>query len=157
MSAGISAGVSAGTSEIIPGVQAANTSARTPNTSPRAQDDSNVIPIALCNWQRAGPVIQALLRQAVGPEGEPVFVHVTFTTVDLLNWKHNVGLYRENSAEMHRLLETIVNLPTLGVNLRTTYWLYILVKYSLFVKSLCAAWALAKQPSSPCICLYFVY
>lgn len=55
-----------------------------------------------------GPVIQDLLRQAVGPEGEPGFVHVLFTSSDLLNWKHSIGSYRDNSATVHQLLETIM-------------------------------------------------
>ncbi|KAF1450295.1 hypothetical protein FQV07_0010168, partial [Pygoscelis papua] len=54
------------------------------------------------------PIIQAPLRQAIGMEGQPVFVHVPFTTSDLLNWKQSVGSYWENAEGMHQLLETIM-------------------------------------------------
>jgi len=38
----------------------------------------------------------------------PVFVHVPFTTLDLLNLKHPVGSYRENPDGLYQLLETIM-------------------------------------------------
>ena len=44
----------------------------------------------------------------MGPEGLPVFVHVPFTTSDLLNWKQSVGSYRRNPEGVHQLLETIM-------------------------------------------------
>ncbi|KAK4821309.1 hypothetical protein QYF61_018058 [Mycteria americana] len=40
--------------------------------------------------------IRAPLRQAAGPEGTPVSVHVPFTASDLLNCKQAVGSYRNN-------------------------------------------------------------
>ncbi|XP_059581502.1 uncharacterized protein LOC132249856 [Alligator mississippiensis] len=55
----------------------------------------------------AQPVVQAPLRQAVGPEGEPVFVHVPFSTADLINWKQSVGQYRQNPEAMAQLFSTI--------------------------------------------------
>jgi len=51
---------------------------------------------------------QPPLQQAVGVEGQLVFVHVPFTTSDLLNWKQSAGSYRENPEGMHQLLETII-------------------------------------------------
>ncbi|KAK4823499.1 hypothetical protein QYF61_002975 [Mycteria americana] len=45
---------------------------------------------------RSGAIVRAPLRQAVGPEGTPVSVHVPFTACDLLNCKQVVGSYRNN-------------------------------------------------------------
>ncbi|KAF1526959.1 hypothetical protein FQV19_0012918, partial [Eudyptula minor] len=53
------------------------------------------------------PVLQAPLRQAVGPTGEPVYVHVPFTTSDLLNWKQSVGSYRSNPDGMYSMIKTV--------------------------------------------------
>uniref|UniRef100_A0A8B9EMI4 Core shell protein Gag P30 domain-containing protein n=1 Tax=Anser cygnoides TaxID=8845 RepID=A0A8B9EMI4_ANSCY len=98
------------TSESSPEARPADVSAGTSKAPPEAQDDSNYSPTALRTRQRVGPgqVIQAPLRQAVGPGGESLLVHVPFTTLDLLNWKHSVGPYRENLTEMHQLLETVM-------------------------------------------------
>ncbi|KAK4819206.1 hypothetical protein QYF61_026822 [Mycteria americana] len=62
------------------------------------------------------PVIQAPLRQATGVEGLPVFVHVPFTTSDLLNWKQSVGSYRENLDKIYQLGDAIIcnHNPTWG-------------------------------------------
>ncbi|KAF1456547.1 UNVERIFIED_CONTAM: hypothetical protein FQV15_0002432, partial [Eudyptes pachyrhynchus] len=53
-------------------------------------------------------VLQAPLRQAVGPTGELVYVHVLFTTSDLLNWKQCVGSYRSNPDGMYSMIKTIM-------------------------------------------------
>lgn len=53
-------------------------------------------------------IIQACLREAVGAEGLPVFVHVPFITLGLLNWKPSVGSYGENPEGMYELLETVL-------------------------------------------------
>ncbi|KAK4817873.1 hypothetical protein QYF61_001683 [Mycteria americana] len=45
---------------------------------------------------RSGAIVRAPLRQAVGPEGTPVSVHLPFTASDLLNCKQVVGSYRNN-------------------------------------------------------------
>ena len=44
-------------------------------------------------WAQQNPVIQAPLRQAVGPDGMPVYVKVPFSTTDLMNWKESAGSY----------------------------------------------------------------
>ncbi|KAF1652071.1 hypothetical protein FQA23_0000085, partial [Aptenodytes patagonicus] len=54
------------------------------------------------------PVLQAPLRHAVRPMGEPVYVHVSFTTFDLLNWKQNVGTHRSNPDGMYSMIKTIM-------------------------------------------------
>ena len=54
------------------------------------------------------PVIQAPLRQAVGPEGMPVYVKVSFSTTDLMNWKESAGSYRENPEKMYRSFKMII-------------------------------------------------
>lgn len=48
------------------------------------------------------------LRQAVGIERQPVYVHVPFTTVNLLNWKGSVVSYQKNIEGMYQLLQTVV-------------------------------------------------
>ncbi|KYO24243.1 hypothetical protein Y1Q_0004285 [Alligator mississippiensis] len=53
------------------------------------------------------PVIQAPLRQVAGPEGRPIFVHVPFSTADLINWKQSTGPYRQNPEAMVQLFTTI--------------------------------------------------
>ncbi|KAK4817876.1 hypothetical protein QYF61_001687 [Mycteria americana] len=50
---------------------------------------------------RSGAIVRAPLRQAVGPEGTPVSVHVPFTASDLLNCKQVVGSYRNNPEGMY--------------------------------------------------------
>ncbi|KYO44904.1 hypothetical protein Y1Q_0022977 [Alligator mississippiensis] len=55
----------------------------------------------------AKPVIQAPLRQAVGPESRPVIVHVPFSMADLINWKQSTGPYRQNPEAMVQLFTTI--------------------------------------------------
>lgn len=97
-----------GTSQASPEARASTTSVRTSEASPKAQGDSNFSPIAHHTQQKTGPVIQALLIKAVGPQGKPVFVHVPFTTSDLLNWKQCIGFYRDNPAAVNQLLETIM-------------------------------------------------
>ena len=70
--------------------------------------NENFSPISSQTRGHTQPGVQAPLRQAVGPEGLPVFVHVPFTTSDLLNWKQSVGSYRGNPEGVHQLLETIM-------------------------------------------------
>ncbi|KAK4830333.1 hypothetical protein QYF61_010097 [Mycteria americana] len=57
-----------------------------------SSDNGNTSPISK-RTRGQKPIVQAPLRQAVGPEGTPVHVHVPFTTSDLLNWKQAVGSY----------------------------------------------------------------
>lgn len=97
-----------GTSQGFPEARASTTSVRTLEASPEAQCDSSFSPIAHHTQQKTRPVIQAPLIKAVGPQGKPVFVHVPFTTSDLLNWKQGIGFYRDNPAAMNQLLETIM-------------------------------------------------
>ena len=66
--------------------------------------NENFSPISSRTRGHTQPVVQAPLRQAVGPEGLPVFVHVPFATSDLLNWKQSVGSYRGNPEGVHQLL-----------------------------------------------------
>jgi len=54
------------------------------------------------------PSRQAHLRQAVGPGGDPVYVHVPFPASDLLNFKQTVGLYRENPEGMYGTIKTVM-------------------------------------------------
>uniref|UniRef100_A0A8C0HLE4 CCHC-type domain-containing protein n=1 Tax=Buteo japonicus TaxID=224669 RepID=A0A8C0HLE4_9AVES len=70
--------------------------------------NENFSPISSRTQGQTQPVIQVPLRQAVGAEGLPVFVHIPFTTSGLLNWKQSVGLYGENPEGMYQLLETIM-------------------------------------------------
>lgn len=67
----------------------------------------NFSPIA-CHPKQGRPVIQTLLRQAVGSLGKPVFVHVPFTTSDLLNWKQSAGPSRDNPQGMHQLFASFM-------------------------------------------------
>lgn len=102
-----------GTSQGFPEARASTTSVRTLEASPEAQGDSSFSPIAHHTQQKMRPVIQAPLIKAVGPQGKPVFVHVPFTTSDLLNWKQGIGFYRDNPAAMNQLLEKLLE-PKLG-------------------------------------------
>ncbi|KAF1663854.1 hypothetical protein FQA23_0000023, partial [Aptenodytes patagonicus] len=54
------------------------------------------------------PVLQAPLREAVGPAGEPTYVHVLFTPSDLLNWKQSIGSYRSNPDGMYSMIKTVM-------------------------------------------------
>ncbi|KAF1426294.1 hypothetical protein FQV24_0005554, partial [Spheniscus mendiculus] len=54
------------------------------------------------------PIIQAPLRQAVGPEGAPVYVKVPFSTADLKNWKDMAGSYREDPDKVARTVVIII-------------------------------------------------
>ncbi|KAF1463149.1 hypothetical protein FQV17_0012049, partial [Megadyptes antipodes antipodes] len=54
------------------------------------------------------PVLQAPLRQAVGPTGELVYVHVPFTASDLLNWKKSVASHRSNPNRMYSMIKTVM-------------------------------------------------
>ena len=70
--------------------------------------NENFSPVSSRTRGHTQPGVQAPLRQAVGPEGLPVFVHVPFTTSDLLNWKQSVGSYRGNPEGVHQRLEAIM-------------------------------------------------
>uniref|UniRef100_A0A8C0BLZ0 Core shell protein Gag P30 domain-containing protein n=1 Tax=Buteo japonicus TaxID=224669 RepID=A0A8C0BLZ0_9AVES len=79
-----------------------------PGSTPACTDlwigESTGSSLRMDDWQ----CNSAPLRQAIGMEGQPVLVHVPFTTSDLLNWKQLVGSYQENIEGMHQLLETIM-------------------------------------------------
>ena len=67
--------------------------------------NENFRPISSRTRGHAEPVVQAPLRQAAGPERLLVFIHVPFTTAELLNWKQSVGSCKGNPDGIHQLLE----------------------------------------------------
>nr|XP_009676976.1 PREDICTED: uncharacterized protein LOC104146587 [Struthio camelus australis] len=79
-----------------------------PGASGSPSGNENVSPVSSRTGGHAQRAVPAASRQAVGPGGRSVFVHVPFTTSDLLNLKQSVGSYRENPEKMHHLLETIM-------------------------------------------------
>ena len=48
------------------------------------------------------------LRQAVGPNGAPVYVHVPFTTSDLLHWKQAVASYQNNPEGLYNTIKPVM-------------------------------------------------
>lgn len=66
--------------------------------------------------QKQCPSLTAPIRRVeqviVGPDGcpkrEELFQHVPFTSTDLLNWKHQYGLYSQKPQEITELIRTIM-------------------------------------------------
>ncbi|KFV50087.1 hypothetical protein N328_11461, partial [Gavia stellata] len=46
--------------------------------------------------------------QAVGPDGPPVWVKVSFSVSDLKAWKEMAGVYREDPKRVAKVMETVI-------------------------------------------------
>ncbi|GAB0208148.1 mitochondrial enolase superfamily member 1 [Grus japonensis] len=79
-----------------------------PKTKAESSDEDEIGSPIAGRTKGQKPSIQASLRQAVGPEGGPVYVHVPFTTLDLLNWTQAVGSYRDNTEGMYSTIKTVM-------------------------------------------------
>ena len=70
-------------------------------------DTKQFTPITARTRSKAGPVIQAPLRQAMGANG-PARIKVPFTTNELDSWKEAVKGYRDDPEAVARRFELIV-------------------------------------------------
>lgn len=68
----------------------------------KAGGSEAVILIAIRSWAHQTPVLQAPLPlQGVGPDREPAYVKVPFSTADLMHWKESSGSHQENLEKMY--------------------------------------------------------
>lgn len=79
-----------------------------PETDGSSDEGDEIVSPVPSRTRGQRPVVLAPLRQAVGPEGTPVYVHVPFPTADLLNWKQAVGSCRNNPEGTYSTVKHVV-------------------------------------------------
>lgn len=79
-----------------------------PETDGSSDEGDEIVSPVSSRTRGQRPVVLAPLREAVGPEGTPVYVHVPFPTADLLNWKQAVGSCQNNPEGTYSTVKRVV-------------------------------------------------